>query len=83
MLLELRGLQKRFGGVHALKKGDLCVEAGEVAVAAIDGEWPDLRRAFVQWLDAANFDAEGQQRVALSALTAGISRPARPSLTDP
>ena len=30
MLLELRGLQKRFGGVHALKKGDLCVEAGEV-----------------------------------------------------
>ena len=30
MLLELRGLQKRFGGVHALKKGDLRVEAGEV-----------------------------------------------------
>ncbi len=30
MLLELRGLQKRFGGVQALKKGDLRVEAGEV-----------------------------------------------------
>ena len=30
MLLELEGIQKRFGGVSALSKGDLRVEAGEV-----------------------------------------------------
>jgi ABC-type sugar transport system ATPase subunit len=29
-LLELRGIQKRFGGVTALKRGDLSVEPGEV-----------------------------------------------------
>ena len=30
MLLELRGIQKRFGGVQALQDGDLSVNAGEV-----------------------------------------------------
>jgi ribose transport system ATP-binding protein len=30
MLLELRGIQKRFGGVTALRRGDLAVTAGEV-----------------------------------------------------
>ncbi|HEV8147422.1 MAG TPA: sugar ABC transporter ATP-binding protein [Bryobacteraceae bacterium] len=30
MLLELQHIQKRFGGVTALKRGDLSVEAGEV-----------------------------------------------------
>jgi ABC-type sugar transport system ATPase subunit len=30
MLLELRNIQKRFGGVTALRRGDLAVEAGEV-----------------------------------------------------
>jgi len=30
LLLELSGIQKRFGGVHALREGNLCVEAGEV-----------------------------------------------------
>jgi RimJ/RimL family protein N-acetyltransferase len=34
-----------------------------------DDEWPALRGIFARWLDAANFDAEGRQRVALSALT--------------
>jgi RimJ/RimL family protein N-acetyltransferase len=37
--------------------------------AAIDREWPALRQAFAQWLDPANFDADGRQRVSLSALT--------------
>jgi RimJ/RimL family protein N-acetyltransferase len=37
--------------------------------ATIDKEWPALRQAFAQWLDPANFDAEGRQRVSLSALT--------------
>ncbi|OWK37628.1 GNAT family N-acetyltransferase [Fimbriiglobus ruber] len=35
----------------------------------IDSEWPALRAAFEQWLAPSNFDAEGRQRVALSALT--------------
>ena len=30
MLLELSAIEKRFGGVHALKRGDLKVDAGEV-----------------------------------------------------
>jgi hypothetical protein len=34
----------------------------------LDREWPDRRAAFEAWLDPANFDAAGRQRVALSAL---------------
>ena len=40
--------------------------------AAIDSEWPELERAFLRWLDPANFDAEGRQCVRLSELTAPI-----------
>lgn len=40
--------------------------------AAIDAEYPALRAAFGAWLDPANFDEAGRQRVALSDLTAGI-----------
>jgi RimJ/RimL family protein N-acetyltransferase len=40
--------------------------------AAIDREWPALARAFERWLDPANFDAEGRQRVRLRALTAPL-----------
>ncbi len=35
----------------------------------IDGEWPALKGAFERWLDAANFDADGRQRLSLSHLT--------------
>jgi RimJ/RimL family protein N-acetyltransferase len=38
--------------------------------AAIDSEWPALERAFLRWLDPANFDAQGNQRLRLSDLTA-------------
>ena len=34
----------------------------------LDREWPERRAAFQAWLDPANFDASGRQRVALSAL---------------
>jgi RimJ/RimL family protein N-acetyltransferase len=37
--------------------------------ALTDGDWPALKEAFSRWLDPANFDAEGRQRVSLSALT--------------
>lgn len=38
--------------------------------AMLDGEWPARKRAFERWLDPANFDASGRQRVSLSALNA-------------
>ena len=38
--------------------------------AAIEQEWPALQSAFLRWLDPSNFDENGRQRVALSALTA-------------
>jgi RimJ/RimL family protein N-acetyltransferase len=40
--------------------------------AAIDREWPALDRAFRQWLDPANFDAQGKQRTPLSTLTGPV-----------
>lgn len=40
--------------------------------AAIDAQWPALRQAFESWLDPANFDAQGQQRIRLSELTKPI-----------
>lgn len=44
--------------------------------AIIDEEWPALKAAYEQWLDPANFDAEGRQRTRLSALTAAaLKRP--------
>jgi RimJ/RimL family protein N-acetyltransferase len=40
--------------------------------AATDGDWPALARAFERWLDPANFDAAGRQRVRLGELTAPL-----------
>ena len=37
--------------------------------AAIDPEWPAVRRAFEAWLAPTNFDAQGRQRTRLSDLT--------------
>jgi RimJ/RimL family protein N-acetyltransferase len=37
--------------------------------SVIDAEWVALKEAFVKWLVPANFDGQGKQRVALSALT--------------
>jgi len=37
----------------------------------LDREWPALRAAYERWLDPANFDAEGRQRISLSSLTRG------------
>jgi len=48
--------------------------------AAIDAEWPALRAAFADWLAPANFDAEGRQRVALSALTRPILAARNPTI---
>jgi len=40
--------------------------------AIIDQEWPALQAAFVRWLDPANFDDAGRQRLRLSDLTASV-----------
>jgi RimJ/RimL family protein N-acetyltransferase len=34
----------------------------------LDSEWPARKAAFQQWLDPANFDADGRQKTALSSL---------------
>lgn len=38
--------------------------------ALLDNEWPARKRAFEAWLEPANFDAEGRQRLSLAAITA-------------
>ncbi|MFH1026715.1 MAG: GNAT family protein, partial [Pseudomonadota bacterium] len=40
--------------------------------AAIDKEWPAIKEAFLRWLDPANFDERGDQRLRLSILTGPI-----------
>lgn len=40
----------------------------------LDGEWAGIRAAFQRWLASGNFDSEGKQLSALSALTAEGSR---------
>ncbi|MBM5572219.1 MULTISPECIES: GNAT family N-acetyltransferase [Deefgea] len=40
----------------------------------LDGEWPALSAVYARWLAADNFDAAGQQRLALSSLTQSIDR---------
>jgi RimJ/RimL family protein N-acetyltransferase len=36
--------------------------------AMLDGEWPERKSRLERWLDPANFDEQGRQRVALSAM---------------
>jgi RimJ/RimL family protein N-acetyltransferase len=44
----------------------------------IDLEWPLIREAHLRWLDPTNFDASGEQRVALSELTRTVACPEAP-----
>jgi ribosomal protein S18 acetylase RimI-like enzyme len=46
----------------------------------IDSEWPARRRAFERWLDPANFDESGRQRLRLSALNAEFFETGDPQL---
>jgi RimJ/RimL family protein N-acetyltransferase len=48
--------------------------------AAIDVEWPALRKAFRTWLDPANFDASGNQIERLGKLTGPVRVASDPSL---
>lgn len=42
--------------------------------SVIDKEWPSLRRAYQEWLDPANFDAEGRQKRRLEEIRADLGR---------
>ncbi len=41
--------------------------------AMLDIEWESIRQAFEDWLDPANFDADGVQRAALNAASASTN----------
>ena len=43
-------------------------------LSMLDSEWPKRKAAFERWLDPANFDASGRQKVSLSALNREVSR---------
>ena len=34
----------------------------------LDSDWPDLNPAYMEWLDAGNFDSKGQQKTSLATL---------------
>ncbi len=60
----------RFEGVfrkHLIVKGK---NRDTAWFSITDDEWPAVREAYEAWLDPANFDAEGNQRVSLQSLTA-------------
>ena len=40
--------------------------------AAVDADWPALKKAFEQWLDPTNFDEDGSQLISLRELTKPI-----------
>lgn len=40
----------------------------------LDSEWPARKAAFERWLAPENFDAQGNQKVSLSALNGGAAR---------
>jgi len=56
---------------HAIAKG----RSRDTAYYSIlDGEWPARKAAFERWLAPENFDAQGNQKISLSALNGGSSR---------
>ncbi|MEZ5775642.1 MAG: GNAT family protein [Hyphomicrobiaceae bacterium] len=52
-------------------------------LAIIDREWPAVQAAFRRWLDPANFDGEGRQRLSLGQLTREALGEAHPPATSP
>lgn len=48
--------------------------------AMIDAEWPAMKEAYRVWLDASNFDSQGQQRERLGDLTGLVRTAGDPTL---
>jgi hypothetical protein len=40
----------------------------------LDSEWPARKAAFERWLAPENFDAQGNQKISLSALNGGAAQ---------
>jgi RimJ/RimL family protein N-acetyltransferase len=40
----------------------------------IDSEWPQRKASFERWLDPSNFDAQGRQKVSLSAINREVDK---------
>jgi hypothetical protein len=59
--LQVRGLFRQ----HQVVKGE---NRDTAWYSIIDSEWPARKAAFERWLDPANFDAQGRQKVSLSSL---------------
>ncbi len=51
--------------------------------AILDRDWPDLRAAYLAWLDPGNFDLGGRQGLALSGLTEAARLRAQAEPRDP
>ncbi len=65
-----RRLGFRFEGIwfnHMIVKGQ---NRDTAWYSILDSEWPAIRDATQSWLDPANFDAQGNQKRSLSAMTA-------------
>ena len=52
---------------HMIVKGD---NRDTSWYAIVDGEWPDLKQAYQEWLDPANFDSDGKQKWRLEDIRA-------------
>jgi hypothetical protein len=62
---DLASLSKGVFHQHMIVKGR---NRDSAWFSMLDSEWPAKKAAFERWLDASNFDAEGNQKVRLSAL---------------
>jgi RimJ/RimL family protein N-acetyltransferase len=69
-----------FEGIHRQARVDKGHNRDTAWFSVIDGEWPAVRDAHARWLDPANFDETGQQRVSLSALTRPLLAARDPAL---
>jgi RimJ/RimL family protein N-acetyltransferase len=67
-----RRLGFRFEGIwfnHMIVKG---LNRDTAWYSILDSEWPAVRASIRAWLDAANFDAAGNQQKSLSSMTAAV-----------
>jgi RimJ/RimL family protein N-acetyltransferase len=71
-----RAAAQRFGfsyeGIFRQARVDKGRNRDTAWYAMIDREWPSIEAAFQRWLDPANFDEQGRQRMSLKSMTGPI-----------